>query len=208
MKKRNAVTITGIFLILSGLFILVKTVYPIVFEEARYQIKQVQTKAPNSIELAVITPIDTEFSIQIPKINANAKIIANVDPYNEKEYQKKLSQGVAHSKGSALPDTLGNMFLFAHSSQDFFVASRYNAVFYLLNKLEQGDSITIYYKNTPYVYQVTNKRIVLPQDVQYMKSIGNNETLTLMTCWPAGTTFKRLLIKAERKISLDEAKEK
>lgn len=145
----------------------------------------------------IITPVDPYFSLIIPKINANSKVIENVDPYIESEYQYQLSKGVAHAKGTALPGAPGNAFLFAHSAGDFYKANQYNAVFYLLNKLEKGDKIyTVYYKQK-YVYKVKEVRIVPPESVKYLKNSAKDPTLTLMTCTPAGTTLNRLLVVAE-----------
>src|SRR5687768_8091733 len=45
------------------------------------------------------------FQISIPKINANAPVIPNVDPFNEIEYKKSLENGVAHAKGTVMPDS-------------------------------------------------------------------------------------------------------
>lgn len=144
-----------------------------------------------------IAPRDGEFGIVVPKIRANAKIVANVDPYNEREYQTALTRGVAHAKGTALPNETGNMFLFSHSSVDFYNATRYNSIFYLLNKLEKNDAIYIFYKGAKYEYRVRDRKIVAADAVSYLSPKSKVQTLTLMTCWPPGTTFKRLLIIAD-----------
>jgi hypothetical protein len=75
---------------------------------------------------------DTDFSIFIPKIGANAKIYPNVDPAKEEEFLPVLQKGVAHAKGTVFPGLSGNIYLFAHSTDNFWDAGRYNAVFYLL----------------------------------------------------------------------------
>jgi sortase A len=144
----------------------------------------------------IIIPLDETFGIVIPKINANARIIKDVDAFDSSIYQKMLMKGVAHAKGSAYPSDNGNVFIFAHSSDNWYRANRYNSVFYLLHKLEKNDEIYIFYENRKYKYLVTKKSIVEPQNDKYMKAdfIGSN--LTLMTCWPPGTTLKRLLIFA------------
>ncbi len=146
-----------------------------------------------------LLPIDTNFGIVIPKIGANARIIANVNPFDPAEYQQKLALGVAHAWDSSLPGFGGNIFLFSHSGADFREASRYNAVFYLIDKLQSGDEIDLYYRGKKYIYLVKEKKIVDPERVEYIpaKLTSLRETVTLMTCWPAGTTFKRLLVIAE-----------
>lgn len=148
-----------------------------------------------------VVPLDEEFGIVIPKISANAKVVAEVDPQNSQIYQKALTEGVAHAKGTAYPNEEGNVFIFAHSSADFFEASKYNAVFYLLYKLEEGDNIYLFYKGKKYGYTVREKKKVNADEISYLEGDAEKKQLTLMTCWPPGTTLKRLLIIAEQEYS-------
>jgi sortase A len=115
---------------------------------------------------------------------------------NSKEYQTALTQGVAHAKGTSLPDQPGNTFLFAHSSDSFFNANTYNAVFYLLNKLQPDDIFYIAYKEKLYKYAVVKAQVVKPTEINYYDKIieDADQTVTLMTCWPPATTVKRLII--------------
>lgn len=142
----------------------------------------------------VIIPQDTNFGLVIPKIGANAKVIPNVDPYNSREYQVALTKGVAHARGSVFPGLVGNVFIFAHSAEDFYEANQYNAIFYLLSKMEKGDQIVFFYKQNKYTYLVTDKKIVPAASVNYLLSENKEKTVTLMTCWPAGTTWQRLIV--------------
>lgn len=145
----------------------------------------------------VIVPRDENFGIVIPKINANAKVIKDVNPLNSSQYQWALTKGVAHAKGSAYPGQFGNVFLFSHSSVDFYEAARYNSIFYLLTKLEKGDDVYIFYNKAKIKYTVTGKKIVGANAVSYLKNSQGKHQLTLMTCWPPGTTLNRLLVTAE-----------
>ena len=65
---------------------------------------------------------------------------------------------------------------------------------------KEGD--TVIYKGKRYIYRVTNKLIVDPNEVKYLTKRLNYEQLTLQTCWPPGTTLKRLLViaKPEREV--------
>lgn len=189
----------GVFFLTISVSIFVIIFYPVLKQELLYIINSFKPAPEVSMSANkgnAIVPADKDFSIVIPKIRANSKVIKQVDPYNPYVYQRELAKGVAHAKGSALPDKPGNVFLFAHSSQNYFQARRYNSVFYLLTKLEKGDEIYVFYNNKQYKYQVTGKRIVDAAAIQYIKGSSKEKTLTLMTCWPPGTTFKRLLILA------------
>lgn len=184
--------ISGITLISAGLILLVLTFLPVINVEVQYDSARL-SKQKNAIQ----SPVNPQFGIVIPKIGANAAIIPNVDPYDSKLYQRALTKGVAHAKGSVFPGRVGNMFLFSHSSVNFYEAMRFNSVFYLLNKLQNGDQIDIYFETKKFTYSVFESKLVEPKDVSYLMEKTNDSLLTLMTCWPPGTTFKRLIVRAK-----------
>lgn len=136
------------------------------------------------------------YYIQIPKIRAQAPIVTNVDPFDEKEYQSKLTSGVAHAKGTSLPNGEGSSFLFAHSSDVPWRISRYNTVFLRLSELKIGDDIYVFKDGKKIAYKVFAKKEVWPNEVKYLENKGKNQ-LILQTCVPIGTAFKRLLVFAE-----------
>lgn len=146
---------------------------------------------------ALVVP-DGDFAVIIPKIDARAKIIANVDPNNRTEYRAALVKGVAHAKGTALPGMKGNIYLFAHSADTPFQVARYNAVFYLLRELEENDEVIVYFYGGQHYYQVFQKEILPPADVRYFQSQDEEEILVLQTCWPPGTTLKQLVVLAKK----------
>lgn len=184
--------IIGVLLVSVSLIILFATYFPLARNEVEYQVSKVQGYKTKEIE-----PLYPDFGIVIPKINVNAKVVRDVDPYDPNIYQKMLTQGVAHAKGSALPGEEGNIFIFSHSSENFYQALQYNSIFYLLPKLDIGDDIKIYYQNHEFDYKVCQKKIVDPSDIQYLTNSVDSRTLTLMTCYPPGTDFKRYIIVAQ-----------
>lgn len=198
MKKRKTyafyIDVAGEVLIIFSFLILFFTYGPVAKEEVVYQARQALAKKAEAKE---IEPPNYEFSIVIPKLSVAAPVFASVNPFDEKEYLPVLQKGVAHAKGSALPGRFGNTYLFAHSTDAFYNVGKYNAVFYLLGKLEKGDKIYIYYNNQKYTYEVTDKKVVSPKEVSYLARSGRGNTLTLQTCYPPGTTLKRLVVLAE-----------
>lgn len=140
--------------------------------------------------------INSFFSINIPKISARANIISNVDAGNPDEYLRALQEGVAHAKGTNFPGSGHTIYLFSHSTDSPLNFARYNAVFYLLGKLNVGDRITVYFLDKKYVYQVQNKIITSPSDTSWLNDDGSGERLILQTCDPPGTSWNRLLIIA------------
>lgn len=148
----------------------------------------------------ILIPKDTQFSILIPKIGANAQVFPNVDVNSETEYLRVLSQGVAHAKGTVFPGMKGNIYLFAHSTDNFWNVGRYNALFYLLKDLAPGDEVIVFFENVRHDYVVTNSKIVDDLEVgPIMNAKTGQEQLVLQTCWPPGTSWKRLLIFAKPK---------
>lgn len=206
----------GNFLVLSSLFLIAKTFYLPVKAEIKYywdnlnnkkyivsqdvpQKKGALAAAFQSSNIEILTPQDTNFGIIIPKVGANSRVIPNVDASEESIYLDALNKGVAHTLGTAFPGENGHIFLFAHSTDYFWNIGSYNAVFYLLYKLESGDEIDLFYKGQRYVYTVIGKQIVNPSQVEFITRKSNKEFLTLQTCWPPGTTLQRLLVFATRK---------
>ncbi|MCX7997305.1 MAG: sortase [Patescibacteria group bacterium] len=192
LRKKTGIllfAVSAVF-ILTGSVLLIPVYAPVVQEEVQYRFFTEPNPRP------VLTPVSAEFSIQIPKIRANAPVIKDVDPFNESEYQAQLARGVAHAKGTSLPGQRGTMFLFAHSASDFALASRYNAVFYLLSRLQPGDDILITFKGKQLKYTVQELRYVDESQIEYISESTGEHRLILMTCWPPGTTLKRLLVVA------------
>lgn len=149
----------------------------------------------------ILTPKDTDFGIVIPKIGANEKVFANINAGSESEFLDVLQHGVAHAQGSVFPGMQGNIYLFAHSADNFWDVGRYNAVFYLLKDLLPGDAISVFFEGRRHNYTVDSSLIVDPENVSYLMGSqqAGKEQLILQTCWPPGTTWKRLLVIAKPK---------
>jgi len=176
----------------------VGTKYEVVLKEKKplKKPKGLLSKIFQTKKVQFLIPEDPNFSIVIPKIGANARVISNVNSADEKVYLKALKKGVAHALGTAFPGEKGHIYLFAHSTDYIWNVGTYNAVFYLLYKLEKNDEINLFYQGHRYRYKVVYKQMVDPSEVEYLTRKTNKEFLTLQTCWPPGTTLKRLLVFA------------
>lgn len=217
----------GNFLILISLYGVIMTFGPVLTQEVRFRFERskgvtyivkskdqvTQFDKPNVVEnpgglgelvnsnkVHILIPIDTEFSILIPRIGATAKIYPNVNPEDETEFREVLKSGIAHARGTVFPGIPGNTYLFAHSTDNWWNVGRYNAVFYLLKDLEKGDEVVVFFENRRYNYTVSEKYLADPTEVSLLQySHGVEEKLVLQTCWPPGTTWKRLFIIAKPK---------
>jgi LPXTG-site transpeptidase (sortase) family protein len=138
--------------------------------------------------------------ISIDKISVNAPMIWSASE-NENDLSEDLKRGIVHYPKTASPGQNGNMVISGHSSNYIWVKGDYNYIFKDLNDLEIGDLIsakTIQYNGAAVIYQyrVTGKYIDTPDDERIFAETSN-PSLTLSTCWPLGTVFRRLVVKAE-----------
>ena len=222
MSKRYkiilAVRFFGYLTFISGLIAFVFILGPLVSVEVKYRVDRslgVKRTIANRITSSTqgvsgpgsfaniqsheneIAPISTDFGIVIEKINANAKIIPNVNAASEREYVSALTQGVAQALGSTPPGEKGNLYLFSHSTDAPWNIIRFNAIFFLLRELEIGDRVIIFYQNKRYDYIVYDKIIASPNDVSYLTNKYDAPVLTLQTCDPPGTLINRLIVRAK-----------
>lgn len=148
-----------------------------------------------------ITPYDNR--IIIPKIGKNIPLV-DVDPTTKVSVEdlhtilmRELEKGIVQYPGTAKPGEIGNAFIFGHSSYYPWADGGFKDVFARLNHLVVGDEIIVFYQQKKYVYRVTDKTVVKPGDVTIFKRDPSGRELSLMTCWPIGTTYKRLVVFSE-----------
>lgn len=133
----------------------------------------------------------------IPLVNVSIDKWASFETMHE-VFMEELRKWVVRYPGTAEPGEDGNVFIFGHSSNYPWVKSEYNSVFALLDQLQDGDEIIIYYFQKKYVYKVKERTVVKPGDVKTLEARDHTKKeLSLMTCWPVGTTLERMIIFAE-----------
>lgn len=218
-KKNQKLVLIGKFLIISSLGFLLLLISPYLYIEGRYRLIQLFRKEPEptgfgklvqfiddntgfarvikETDLAMLQPTDPQFGIVIPKINVNSTIIPNVPVDDETLYKEALKQGVAQAMGSFFPDQSGTVYIFGHSTDYIWNIQRFNAIFYLLKELKEGDRIAVFYQENRYEYEVTDKKIVKPNELEVINNNFDKKQLILQTCWPPGTTWERLLVFAK-----------
>lgn len=162
------------------------TFYPVIKEELYYRTTYVYKEKP----------VSNEFNLQINSIKLNGPVIENVDPFQPVEYLPALKKGVAHARTSNLPGNGGTVYLFAHSSDLPWRMTRYNTAFFRLSRVNKGDEVIITFKGKKYRYQVKEKQVVRPDQVEFITRQSKDQ-LILQTCTPIGTSLKRLLVFAD-----------
>lgn len=203
------------FLILIGIIFLILAYGPIIYDELWWKLKEAKNQNisldPSSDGTADsvfarllstkpinIVPVNTDFSIVIEKLGVNAPIKADVSVTDSEAYFESLKEGVAHASVSPYPsEDPGNVYLFAHSSINFWELGKYAKVFNLLRKIEIGDKIHLFYDNKLFVYAVQNKETLEGWNTYPLTRPVIEPTLTLQTCDPPGTTINRLVVTAK-----------
>lgn len=140
--------------------------------------------------------------IIISKIGVSAPIIWSKSE-DEKSLQEDLKKGVVHYPKSASPGQDGNVVISGHSSNYVWVKGNYNYIFKNLNNLQKDDEIKIKVTQqnkriVNYTYKIIDKRVTTAEDPFIFETTAN-PSITLSTCWPLGTAFKRLVVRAELK---------
>lgn len=181
---------------------------PVIAAEGGYQWKKLALEKRQEKWWEAIVPnfsfellpavIGSEWGIVIPKIFLQEKVVANVDPTNRESYLPALRMGIAHAAGTELPGGGGLGYYFAHSSGMNVLSPQKEAAFYLLGKLDVGDEVQVYNYGKKYGYKVKETRIVEAGDLTFLEEWKVGEKIVLQTCWPIGTSAKRLLVMAER----------
>ena len=174
LKTSNKLGLVGTFLIIIGIVLLLAVYAPIGWQFTRYWWRQ-QGSTTDLDGVATgsgllnpdkpLAPVSFEFGLVIPKIEVNERVFPNIDSDNRSAYLPVLKKGVAHAKGSSLPDQPGPVFIFAHSSDNFINIGQYNAAFFLLNGLDKRDPVMVYYQGDKYRYEVFKKVLVWPDEV-------------------------------------------
>lgn len=218
MKKFLSIFKISNLLIFTGFLILAGTYAPVFYNESVFFIRNNFLKKevilernvteslkesdfknpPESYKEIAIEPINTDFSIVIENLNINAPIVRDVNVTSRDNYLEALKNGVAHASFSKYPssDFDSNVYLFAHSSNNFWEFGKYSSVFNLLYKLKIKDEINVFFEGQRYVYQVENKILVNDFRVDDTVYEAFGPTLTLQTCYPTGSTKYRLVLRA------------
>jgi sortase A len=129
--------------------------------------------------------------IIIPTALVDAPILEGVS-------MQKLSRGVCHISHSALPGQEGNCVIEGHNLAEFGLW-RHQSFFSMLEVLDKGTPVYIFYKGKKYVYRVQEKTYKNVNDPQLF-DFNPGKRLTLITCvstWsPTIYTNKRTVITA------------
>lgn len=144
---------------------------------------------PNFRPSQKIKPKIPSYTISIPKLNIKNAIVSTTD-YD-------LATHLVNYEGTAIPTEKGTAVIFGHSTlPQLFNPSDYKTIFATLYQLRVKDEIYANVNGVSYRYRVFNINVAEPTDISIFEQDYSNSYLTLVTCTPPGTTWKRLIIKA------------
>lgn len=131
-----------------------------------------------------------EYTLTIPKINiTKARVVVGGDD---------LTKSLIHYVPRSMPGEFGNVAIFGHSTlPQLYNEKDYKTIFTYLPSLQKGDSILIDVGDLEYEYEIYDMFVVNPDKISVLDQQYDDAYLTLVTCVPPGTFWKRLVIKAK-----------
>lgn len=217
MNTRKIIKISALISALSGIVILVISIWPII----EYQLTDARSyttllsplvlekddqnrvrisdytkasnwfpEAPNNPNFDTNPKIDS-YNISIPSLKIEDAIVSIGG--------EDLSKSLVQYPGTALPGKKGNAVIFGHSVLPiFYNPKNYMAIFSTLPTIKMGDQIFINYDGVNFKYKVEESFEIYPSDIQILEQNSSDSFLTLVTCTPPGDPRnpKRLIVRA------------
>jgi sortase A len=201
----------------AGAFILLWTLWPIISFST---ISQALTKTVSPVGINgvfashLLTPIAQAAEVQNPNTwfptSPQKKVTAKVNTYTLSIPKLKIKDALVivsgddlgvslvHYGGTPLPGQYGNAVVFGHSTlPQFFSPTNYKTIFSLLPTIKIGDMIEVTYDGVVYTYVVYDMVVVEPTDLSPLEQRFDDSYMTIVTCVPPGTYWKRLNVKAK-----------
>lgn len=216
MMQKKIIKICSVIIGISGVIIIITTLYPIFSYEWSAEQKYPKLLSPvvdeekasftfsNKDYTKIYEWFDESgaypkeyyddikfYTLSIPSLKINDAIV--------RIGGSDLSGSLIQYYGTALPGNIGNPVIFGHSVlPQFFDPENYLTIFSTLPRIEKGDEVYISFEGKNYTYQVRDIFEVSPKDVQILNQEKSDSYLTLVTCTPPGHPLKpkRLVVKA------------
>lgn len=135
------------------------------------------------------TPRIKSYSITIPKLNINNASVSTVDD--------DLAHHLVNFQGTCVPPEKGNCVVFGHSTlPQLYNPKDYKTIFAYAQNLRTGDDVIVDAENILFTYKIFSITIVDPDDTSVLAQSLDDSYLSIITCTPPGTVWKRLVIKA------------
>jgi sortase A len=141
------------------------------------------------MNLSKKSPKVPSYTLSIPKLHIDKAVVSTLD-YD-------IGKHLINYGGTAIPGDNGNSVIIGHSTlPQLFNPKDYHTIFANAYQLSIGDEFFATVNNVEYRYKIDSIRIVDPDDTSAFAQWYDNSYITIDTCTPPGTTWKRLVIKA------------
>lgn len=136
--------------------------------------------------------------LDIPSLNISVPVVWTKETAN---FNTDLQNGVVHYPGTAMPGQIGTAYISGHSSNYAWAKGNYNKIFSTLGDLKDYDGFTITVRDTngktAVLHYVVMKSQIYTADDQAQFANQGKSIVALSTCWPVGTSAKRLVVFGE-----------
>jgi len=130
------------------------------------------------------------YNLSIGKLNIKDAVV--------KVGEEDLSKSLVHYLPQTTPGNYGNVVIFGHSTlPQLYNPKDYKTIFTYLPSLEKGDKIDLNVNDIKYEYEVYDMFVINPDQVSVLDQKTDAAYLTLITCVPPGTYWKRLVVRAK-----------
>lgn len=131
----------------------------------------------------------SSYTLSIPRLKIVDADVSTVD-YD-------LSQHLIQYSGTSIPGEKGAAIIFGHSTlPQLFDPKNYKAIFATLHTIKIGDELTATVDGITHKYKVFSINITNSEDTNIFSQAFDNSYITLVTCTPPGTVWKRLVVRA------------
>ena len=165
-------------------------------EEYNSMLFKTQGLSIGSIDAAILSRYDELLDtnnngimsrLEIPKIGVSLPVYHGTE-------DEVLNVGAGHLEGTSLP-TGGDS---THSVITGHRGLPNAKLFTRLDEIEEGDLLFLETLDKKLAYQVTDIRVVEPEDLEIMRIEPDRDLVSLVTCTPYGINTHRLVVTGER----------
>lgn len=129
------------------------------------------------------------YFISIPTLHISNAFVSTVNT--------DLAAHLVHLGGTSIPPDKGTAVIFGHSTlPQLYDPNNYRTIFAYAYKLQPGDEIIVKVNNIIYKYKIFAIIVVDPNDTSVLAQNSDDSYLTLVTCTPPGTVWKRLIVQS------------
>lgn len=130
-----------------------------------------------------------QYTISIPTLTIKDAVVSTIDT--------DLSKHLVNFDGGCTPPDKGNCVIFGHSTlPQLYNPKDYKTIFANIQNVKVGDTILVNVQNIEYTYKIFSITVIDPDDTSVLAQTFDDSYLTLITCTPPGTVWKRLVIRS------------